>query len=321
MKVAFVSCICTDLFPDQPVWQHIAAHRPDHLVLLGDSIYLDIDSPKPPQEMEDDEFAQHLWKRYSSLLAHPGFSSLVRSLPLGRVFSIWDDHDFLWNDAWGAEFEGSPVHGGKVRLSTAFQEAFRRALAAGLAPGSFPASHSDPVFWRADQPRLTTPSLSLAADVRLHLSDGRTPRTRTWLLAESKRAMLGAAQCASFEAAFQQAPPDAIHLFASGSTLAGWKRYGRDWAWLNRMAARHRTLVLSGDIHRNELDGFGTGGFPLHEATSSGVAVKDAVVVGTRKHNFGLLEVTPGQVDVRLFKKGREEMRRTLSRATWLPER
>jgi len=321
MKIAFVSCICTQLFPDQPVWDQIAAMAPDYLVLLGDSIYLDIGTDVAPQDMGDDAFGQHLFARYTELLAQPQFRALVSAMKPGRVFSIWDDHDFLWNDAQGAEFVQHPVQAGKVRLSTAFQEAFRRTLAKRLMPGSFPSAYNDPVFWQASQPALTTPSVKLADDVLLHLSDGRTPRTRTWLIAESRRAMLGAAQRRQFEAVFNSAPPEALHLFASGSTLAGWKRYGKDWGWLQTMAARHRTLVLSGDIHRNELDGFGTSGFPLHEATSSGVAVKDAVVVGSRKHNFGWLDIGDTQVDIRLFKAGKVELQRTLDRASWLPVR
>ena len=321
MKIAFVSCICTQLYPDQPVWDQIAAKAPDYLVLLGDSVYLDIGTSVAPQDMGDDAFAQHLHARYSELLAQPRFKALVNSLGANRVFSIWDDHDFLWNDAQGAEYVKHPIHGSKVRLSTAFQEAFRRALSSGLAPDSFPAAYNDPVFWQTNQPALTTPSLQLAPDLLLHLSDGRTPRTRTWLISESKRAMLGAAQCSQFEVAYGQSPEQAVHLFACGSTLASWKRYGKDWAWLQSMAAQRRTLVLSGDIHRNELDGFATAGFPLHEATSSGVAVKDAVVVGTRKNNFGLLEIGDELVDIQLFKGGKVELSRTLDRASWLPIR
>lgn len=321
MKIAFVSCICTQLYPDQPVWDQIAAMAPDYLVLLGDSVYLDIGTTLAPQDMTDDEFARHLHARYSELLAQPQFKARVSAMGTNRVFSIWDDHDFLWNDAQGADFIGHPVHASKVRLSTAFQEAFRRTLAAGLAPGSFPAAYNDPVFWPATQPVLTTPSVQLAPDLLLHLSDGRTPRTRTWLIAESKRAMLGAAQRSQFEAVYGNAPSGAVHLFASGSTLAGWKRYSKDWDWLQSMAAGHRTLVLSGDIHRNELDGFATKGYPLHEATSSGVAVRDAVVAGSRKHNFGMLDIDNAQVDIQLFKGGKLELHRTLDRASWLPIR
>lgn len=121
-----------------------------------------------------------------------------------------------------------------------------------------------------------------------------------------------------FSAAISAAP-DAVHLVASASTLAGWQRYTRDRQWLNGLAAKQRLLVLSGDIHRNELDAFYTGGWPLHEATSSGAAVKDAVVVGAERQNYGLLDIDTDVVTVSLFNKNKLEQSRTLNRATWLP--
>jgi alkaline phosphatase D len=317
MRIAFTSCTCTRLFADQPVWDWIAAQQPDRLLLLGDMVYTDIGAPEPPAQMGDDAFAQHLWALYGELLAQPQFRALVQQLPAGRVHSLWDDHDFLWNDANGADERAR--HSGKIRIATAFQEAFRRTLAQGLAPGSYPASYNDSVFWDLDQPPLSTPSIAIAPDVLLHLSDGRSHRTRTWLLAERHRTMFGAAQRDAFAAAIAAAPADTVHLWASGTTLAGYKRYAQDWDWLRAQAATHRTLVLSGDIHRNELDAYFTGGLPLHEATASGAAVRDAVVVGRRQHNHGIVDIADDTVTVRLYRRQTLQEQRVLDRATWLP--
>ena len=303
------------MFAQQPVWTWIAQLNPDHLVLLGDKFYLDLNGPQHPEAMTDDEFAQHQFALYGELIAQGEFAALAATLP-GRVHALWDDHDFLWNDACGAEVH--PLHSGKVRLSTAFLEVFRAALAQGLAPGSFPAVYNDARFWDAAQPPLATPSLALAPDLWLHLSDGRTFRTRTWGVRESRRTLLGAAQRDRFTQAIT-AQPQALHLFASGSTVAGWQRYATDLAWLEGLAANQRMLVLSGDIHRNRLDGFYTGGFPLHEATASGAAVRDAVVVGAHRENFGILDIDPMQVTISLFRRGQPEDQRVLDRHTWLP--
>jgi alkaline phosphatase D len=316
MRIAFASCAFTRVFANQPVWTRIAQQAPDHLVLLGDSTYFDLAGGPAPQSMSDDEFGQHLFQLYGELIAQPELAALVMGLPPGSVHTIWDDHDFLWNDALGAEER--VVHGEKIRLSTAFLEAFRAALAAGLAAGSFPGAYNDPVFWDPNQPPLTTPSLRLDADLWLHLPDGRTHRTRTWLLAESKRTIFGKAQRDAFAQAIA-ADPQALHLWASGSTVAGYQRYTRDLEWLKGLAANQRMLVLSGDIHRNEIDAFFTSGWPLHEATSSGAAVRDAVLFGAERQNHGLLDIDAQNVTISLYKRGQLEEQRVLSRQTWLP--
>lgn len=316
MRIAFVSCVSTRVFDVQPVWDWIAARAPDHLVLLGDSLYLDLAGPTHPTQMGEAAFAALLYTLYAELIAQPQFAALVRALPAGHVHAIWDDHDFLWNDAMGAEVH--PLHRGKLRLSTAFLEAFRAALAQRFAPGSFPTGSDDARFWDPHQPPLATPSLRLAPALWLHLTDGRSWRTRTWLLAEAKRTLFGAAQRDHFAAAIGAAP-EAVHLWASGSTLAGYQRYSRDWDWLLALAARQRLLVLSGDIHKNNLDAFHTGGWPLHEATSSGAAVKDAVILGRARRNFGIVDVNDDRVAIELFRQNALELRRVIDRTRWLP--
>jgi alkaline phosphatase D len=316
MRIAFASCMFNRVFSDQPVWSWIAEQVPDALVLLGDSTYFDVDSIPHPQAMDDFAFAQHLFQRYGELMAQPQFAALVGGMPEGTVSAIWDDHDFLWNDALGAEVH--PVHTEKVRISTAFHEAFRKALRQRLVPGSFPPTHNDRAFWDLAQPHLSTPSIALSPEVRLHLSDGRTHRTRTFLLSEAKRTLLGKAQKERFTLAIESAPL-AVHLWASGSTVAGYQRYTRDLEWLMRLAAGQRMLVLSGDIHRNQLDAFHTGRLPLHEATSSGAAVRDAVIAGAGRQNHGILDIDEDLVTIRLFKRNRLELRRVLNMDTWLP--
>mgnify|MGYP001427444725 CR=1 FL=1 len=329
MKIAFASCMCAQVSKDQPVWDQIAAQEPDYLVLLGDSIYLDINVPSypgnpgvpiSPQEMDEDTFMRHLFARYTTQLNQPHFASLVRRMPAGRIFSIWDDHDFLWNDACGAEYTQGMIQRRKVLISTSFQEAYRRALAQSLAQDSFPATYTDSVFLDPDQPSLTTPSIRLNDRTWLHLSDGRTHRTRTWLIPDNKRTLFGKEQQDRIGSAIKS-EPEAIHLFASGSTLSGWKQYHGDLQWLKRLAAKSRLLVLSGDIHRNDVDIFqGTGGFPIHEATSSGAAVRYAVVLGKKQENFGLLEIDEQSLSVRFFHKGSEETKlaRNYDIASWL---
>lgn len=318
MRIAFASCMTTRVFSSQPVWEQIASQKPDRLILLGDSIYLDIGTSVHPQDMDDDTFGRHLFTLYSELLNLPEFVALIKQLPPGCVNSIWDDHDFLWNDSLGAEATANPIHKDKVRLTTAYQEAFRKTLSLGLAPGSFPADYK--VLQDTPYQPLSTPSIAISDDLWLHLCDVRTWRTRTWLIEVAKRELLGETQRARIAQAVRSAP-GAIHLIASGSTMADWKKYARDLQWLLGLATQQRTILLSGDIHRNEVDAFYTGGFPLHEVTSSGAAVRDAVVFGDKQQNFGLLDIEKSTITAKFFHMGKEEaeLARTYDRQTWLP--
>src|SRR5216117_398931 len=129
MRIAFASCMFTRVFADKQVWDWIAQSAPDRVVLVGDAFYLDLNGAAHPRDMSDDEFAQHLFALYGELIAQPQFAALVNAMPAGTVHAVWDDHDFLWNDALGADVH--PVHTEKVRLTTAFFEAFRAALDLG----------------------------------------------------------------------------------------------------------------------------------------------------------------------------------------------
>ncbi len=69
------------------VWNTIASHKPDALLLLGDNVY--IDHPKQT------EVQQYCYYRRES---RPEYQSLVASTP---VYAIYDDHDFGTNDCIG----------------------------------------------------------------------------------------------------------------------------------------------------------------------------------------------------------------------------
>lgn len=164
MRIAFASCMYNRVMADQPVWDWIAAQAPDHLLLLGDSLYLDLMTAEHPQTLDDDGFARHLYQLYSELIAHPQFAALVRALPPRRVHAIWDDHDFLERclrrrAAHGAGRQDPAQH----RLS----RGLRLSLHHRLDPDSF-GSYDAPAFWNLAQPPLSTPSLDLGEGVLLH---------------------------------------------------------------------------------------------------------------------------------------------------------
>jgi alkaline phosphatase D len=322
MKIAFASCFCTKVFKKQPVWNWVQAQNPDYLLLLGDSIYLDINSSEHPMHMSDDGFAKHLHLLYSELISNTQFNGLIQSMPNNSVFSIWDDHDFLWNDMLGTEAASSPIHRGKLPITSSFHGVFREALRQSLSVGSFPAKYNDAAFWQPNAMPLATPTVSLPQNVLLHLTDGRTYRTRKWGLQEADRTILGSAQKARIKQSYTQSNISSIHLLASGSTVADYRKsYVPDWEWMSDIASMRRTLVLSGDIHRNEVDAFHNPTFPIHEATSSGAAVRDAVVIGQKRQNFGVLEIKDTQISISLYSDNQIESakQRVIGRANWLP--
>jgi len=319
MRIAFASCMTPFRFPSQPAWNDVALANPDELVLLGDSVYYDADgaSTGEVKAMNASQFAAHAHFRLSRQLAVPEFRALV-GRPVLRTHAIWDDHDFLWNNACGAEVAGQPDLRHLVPPARAMFAVYRKALSAHLAPGSFPAS---PPPFGADTPAPGYSNVVLRDSVLLHLTDGRSFKGRL-----GRRALLGTAQFDAMEAAMQAADvadPTTVHLVASGVVFEA--RHGECWLdcepEYNRMlglATRHRILMLSGDIHDNNVAAYALpGGKLLFEATSSGAAVKTAVTIGTEQRNYGLLDIDAHQVQVRIFKFGDLQFHIAIDRATW----
>lgn len=83
--VAFGSCAEERKGP-QPVWGQIVAARPDALVLLGDTPY--IDSTRLDVQR----------RRRTDFFAHPDVAMALRVL---STYATWDDHDYATNDRYG----------------------------------------------------------------------------------------------------------------------------------------------------------------------------------------------------------------------------
>ena len=91
-KIAFGSC--ADQGKPLPIYDTIAAAKPDLLLLLGDNIYADLDKGRKVTPAVIQE-------KYELLAAVPEWQRLKAACPL---LATWDDHDFGKNDG-GAEFE------------------------------------------------------------------------------------------------------------------------------------------------------------------------------------------------------------------------
>lgn len=90
-RIAFGSCADQD--KPLPIFDTIAAAKPELLLLMGDNIYADLDKSRKVTPAVIQE-------KYDALARLPGFQKLRASCP---ILATWDDHDLGKNDA-GAEF-------------------------------------------------------------------------------------------------------------------------------------------------------------------------------------------------------------------------
>jgi alkaline phosphatase D len=91
-KIAFGSCADQD--KPLPVFDTMAAAKPDLLILLGDNMYADLDRKV---KVTPDVIRE----KYKLMEKVPGFAKLKATCPM---VGTWDDHDYGRNDA-GVEWE------------------------------------------------------------------------------------------------------------------------------------------------------------------------------------------------------------------------
>jgi alkaline phosphatase D len=318
MQIAFTSCFSAPTFKDQPVWEQIGQTGATHLVLLGDNAYYDSDgaSMGEVKAMGADRFARHAFGRLRAQLQQHQFAKLVGDAKM-RVHPIWDDHDFLWNGACGAQVAGQPSLSHLLAPTRAAFRAYRDALDRH-DPTAFPAPADS---WSADVPEPGYRHVDIGAGtdhVLLHLTDGRSYKTRG-----GHEALLGREQLQKLEAAMNAAHPETVHLLASGVVFEA--RHGETWMdceaehqALLSLAGKHRILMLSGDVHENRFaTPYPAGPWNLFDATSSGAALKTVVTIGTLQCNWGLVDITPDRVVVQLSQLHLKPRTRTIDRATW----
>ena len=93
-RIAFGSC--ADQNKPCPIWSTIATQKPDVLLLLGDTIYADLEGGK----LADPE-PEKIAHCYAELNKVEAFAALKSSIP---ILATWDDHDYGKNDA-GVEWK------------------------------------------------------------------------------------------------------------------------------------------------------------------------------------------------------------------------
>ncbi len=99
-RIVFGSCADQD--KPCPIWASIGKQKPDLMILLGDTIYADLNKSKKVT-------ADLIKAKYDILDALPEFAAIKKTTP---IMATWDDHDYGKNDAgkdWPLKDEAQTV--------------------------------------------------------------------------------------------------------------------------------------------------------------------------------------------------------------------
>ncbi|MEM6347149.1 MAG: metallophosphoesterase family protein [Bacteroidota bacterium] len=254
------------------MWDTILANEPDILLLLGDNVY--IDHPERPATQQ---------YCYSRRHHRPEWQRLVSQTP---VYTIWDDHDFTYNDARGGKEVDKPYW--KKDVWRLYRQQWANP-AYGLgesAPGCYyQFSRGDVDFFMLD--------------TRYYREDPKQPgasmlgeRQKTWL----KEALL--ASEASFKVICSSVP---MAPETKPGSLDTWDGHAAEREELFDFLSQNRisgVLLLAADRHRSDLwEIKRKNAYPLYEMMSSRLTnvhvhkIMPASLFGyNEKCSFGMLD-------------------------------
>jgi len=262
-RIAFGSCADQD--KPLPIFDAIAAQKPELLVLLGDNIYADLDKSKKVT-------VDLIREKYQILAKLPSWQKLRATCP---ILATWDDHDYGKNDS-GAEW---PLKDESQKILLDFfnvpadsprrtQKGVYHAEIFGPPGKRVQVILLDMRYFRSPLKRAARPDFGSGIRVPPYL-----PNT------DPDATMLGADQWKWLEEQLKQ--PAEVRLIGSSVQVVHdehpWEK------WSNMPAERQKLLdlirstkasgviVLSGDRHYAELSVDATlVGYPLYDITSSG---------------------------------------------------
>ena len=262
-KIAFGSC--ADQNKPCPIWGTIADAKPELLILLGDTIYADLEAgklkPATPAKIV---------KAYGELAKLPDWQRLRKTTPM---LAMWDDHDYGHNDA-GGEWEH------KVAAQKAFHDFFETPADSPrrTQKGVYHADIFGPVGKRVQVILLDTRYFRSL----LKKADKPLPGTRIvpYIPIEDATAtMLGDVQWKWLEEQLKK--PAEVRLIGSGIQVVNDDHPFEKWGNLPKERRKlldligstnaNGVVILSGDRHLGEisLDPKSVG-YPLFDITASG---------------------------------------------------
>lgn len=266
-RIAFGSC--AQQWSPQPIWNDIAARKPDLFLFLGDAIYGDWDGERvfiPTSETLKRDWAQ--------LANRPEFSKFRSKVPM---LATWDNHDYGKHDG-GAEFSLKEVSK-KLFLDFFGEPAgsvrWRRT-------GIYDAKVFGPFGRRTQIILLDTRTFESP-----YIKDGRSSEEKKALnirgqyLPNSNPAttLLGEAQWRWLEGELKK--PAELRLVASSTQIVADEKGMEEWGnfpherqrFFNLIEATkaNGVIILSGNVHFSEISGTKEGPYPIYDFTSSGI--------------------------------------------------
>ncbi|MCS7022959.1 MAG: alkaline phosphatase family protein [Gemmataceae bacterium] len=260
-RIAFGSC--SDQDKPLPIFETIAAARPELMLFLGDTMYADLDrSVEVTPEV--------IRKKYAQLAEVPSFRKLRAACP--RFLGIWDDHDYGINDA-GAEWKY------KAEAQQALLDFFE-------VPKDDPRRHRQGVYHAETFGPPGQRLQIILLDTRYHRSPLKKgpldPKLRLVPYlpnTDPDATILGSDQWRWLEEQLRQ-PADLRLLVSSIQVLADehpfekWANFPRERERLYELLRRTKAeglIILSGDRHHGEISlDPKVLGYPLYDITASG---------------------------------------------------
>jgi len=296
-RIAFGSC--AKQWKPQPIWNTVAAVKPDLFLFIGDATYGDWHGDRPFTPTR--ESLQADWDR---LAAIPEFAAVRKQVPF---MATWDNHDYGSHDG-GAEFSLKDTT--KSLFLNFFGEPDKSVR--WQTKGIYDARIFGPEGRRVQV---------ILLDTRFFRGPfKRDPRTPEELKAVGKVGkyspnddktvtLLGEAQWVWLEQQLKQ--PAKLRLIISSTQIVANEKGMDEWGVFPRERQRlfdlikttgaTGVLLLSGNVHFTEVSKTDEGGYPLYDFTASGMThvnpdYADApnahrVAGPFVEHNVGLVEI------------------------------
>lgn len=252
--IVFGSCARQDR--PAPVWESMAAIKPQLAILLGDNIYGDT------QDMEV------MKAKYGMLADSPGFKSLRMACEL---MAVWDDHDYGVNDGGG----GYPQKEASRKVMLDFFGEPKNSLRRSQPGGIYTAKIFGPPGRRVQVILLDT--RYQRSELKKAPGRGATgylpdPSPSAVMLSPEQWDWLGE----------QLAQPAELRLIGSSIQVVSEEHRFEKWANMPleraklfaaiRKAGAGGVVILSGDRHLGEISSMDAGiGYPLIDITASGI--------------------------------------------------